>query len=171
MSATPATPPPASADWPARLEAAAASFQSWLRRPRVRLCVVGLLLLSAGTLVVTSSMWTLPLVIGGALMVLVAWVGPRLDGQVALEWGAGGTRLRFRAEIKPSAADTLAPSSAQDTATGSGLDDAEIVEGEAHTVEIDVAELKALIAAAESDVPADRDGVNVAAIRVAGARR
>jgi hypothetical protein len=138
----------------------------------VRLCVVGLLLLSAGTLVVTSSVWTLPLVIGGALMVLVAWIGPRLDGQFALEWGAGGTRLRFRAEIKPvDTAEVLAPSSAQDSATRSGLQDAEIVEGEAHTVEIDVAELKALIAAAESDVPADRDGANVAAIRVAGARR
>ena len=128
-----------------------------LGRPRTRLAVIGVILLVVAVLGIESSVWTLPLVIIGAAMVLVAWIGARLDGRFAVEWGETGTQLEFRAQIKapaparaaiapplPSAAAAVrVPSLAQ-------LNDLDVIEGEGHTVEIDVAELKALIASAEA---------------------
>jgi hypothetical protein len=114
------------------------------------LCLIGLLLLLLGGLVLTSSMWTLPLVIVGAVMVLIAWIGSRLDGRFAVEWGASGTQLELRAQIKAAKPERPALSRTVPVAPGFEPEDADVVEGEAHTVEIDVAELKALIAAAET---------------------
>jgi hypothetical protein len=111
----------------------------WLLRPRVRLTVTGLVLLLSGAVFFTSSVWTLPLVIGGTLMVAIAWVGSRLEGHFTVEWGADGTQFHAGARIKPHVA-TLA------AAVAPAAD--EVIEGEAHTVEIEVAELEALIAAA-----------------------
>jgi hypothetical protein len=134
----------------------------------VRLTVTGAILLSIGALVTTNSVWTLPLVLIGALMVAIAWIGHRLDGRFAVEWGQAGTQLAFRAQIKPARAALPAgvqtPSSSEqrphaDGRSGAGDDpdagvvdppDADVVEGEAHTVEIDVADLRALLAAAEA---------------------
>ncbi len=144
----------------------AASVGSWLtaqlRRPRTRLAVIGLILLLLAVLDVVSSVWTLPLVIVGAVMVLVAWIGSRLDGRFAVEWGEAGTQLEFRAQIKAPPAPPqrvpsgLAPASrparvpAVRIPTLAELDEGDVIEGEGHTVEIDVAELKALIVAAEA---------------------
>ena len=116
----------------------------------MRLCVVGLVLLLLGALVFTSSMWTLPLIIVGAVMVLIAWIGSRLDGRFAVEWGEAGTQLELRAQIKAPKPERPALARTVPVASGFEPEDAEVVEGEAHTVEIDVAELKALIAAAET---------------------
>jgi hypothetical protein len=122
----------------------------------VRLTVTGVLLLLVGGVFVTSSVWTLPLLIAGVVMVAIAWVGHRLDGRLAVEWGQSGTQLEFRAQIK-AAEDSYAglPAAAPGprrltTPMGPEPEDADVVEGEAHTVEIEVAELKALIAAAET---------------------
>jgi hypothetical protein len=154
-------------EWPRRLAELASAFHAWLMRPRVRLTVIGVTLLMVGVLITANSVWTLPLVIAGALMVAVAWVGHRLEGRFAVEWGEGGTRLAINATIKapepaPEApaldeaardqATEIGPAPRPEPATGS----ADVIEGEAHTVEINVGELKALIAAAESaDAPAD----------------
>jgi hypothetical protein len=121
-------------------------------RPRVRLSVTGMALLLVGVLLMANSVWTLPLVIGGSLMVVIAWIGHRLEGRFAVEWGHTGTELAFRATIKPpqqpyDRALRISPVSPELLAAPEVSD---IIEGEAHTVEIDVAELKALIAAAES---------------------
>ena len=149
-------------EWPRRLTAHASSFQAWLMRPRVRLSVIGVTLLLVGGLIMANSVWTLPLVVAGALMVAVAWIGHRLEGRFAVEWGEAGTQLAFNATIK---APPLAPETpALEQAAGTGaappaepaLGPAEVIEGEAHTVEINVGELKALIAAAEAaDAPPD----------------
>ena len=156
-SETPSSEPPvADAPWPDRLKDAAVSLGRWLSRPRVRLTLTGVVLLLLGGLFVTSSVWTLPLVIAGGLMVAIAWVGHRLDGRLAVEWGESGTQLEFRAQIK--AADSAHPALSAASggprqiasSTEAELADAEVVEGEAHTVEIEVGELKALIAAAEN---------------------
>jgi len=133
----------------------------WAARPRVRLSLTGGLLLLIGGIFVTNSVWTLPVVVVGALMVLVAWIGHRLDGRFAIEWGETGTELAFRATIKAAAraqddGRTELPADekpAPALESPAGFDD-EIIEGEAHTVEIDVAELKALIAAAQNAGPA-----------------
>jgi hypothetical protein len=118
--------------------------------------LTGVLLLLIGGVLVTNSVWTLPVVVAGALMVVVAWMGHRLDGRFTIEWGETGTELAFRATIKaaePShGGSATALTSGQEPARAGEANDsprAEIIEGEAHTVEIDVAELKALIAAAE----------------------
>jgi hypothetical protein len=92
-------------------------------------------------------------------MVAVAWIGHRLEGRFAVEWGEAGTQLAFKATIKApqptseTPAVTLAPARAVASSRGPAelvrTQDA-VIEGEAHTVEINVTELKALIAAAEA---------------------
>jgi hypothetical protein len=117
--------------------------------------VTGVILLLIGGLLMTSSVWTLPVVVVGALMVLIAWIGRRLDGRFAVEWGEAGTQIEFRAKLKtaeparPAAAGTSSSSHKLQHTPEPEAELAEIIDGEAHTVEIDVAELKALIAAVE----------------------
>jgi hypothetical protein len=134
--------PTASRLWAEQLAVAGAAFLGWLSRPRVRLTVTGVLLLLIGALFVTNSVWTLPLVIVGVAMVVVAWIGRRLDGRFAVQWGEAGTQLEFRARIKaaepPSAMLPSRSSQALVPALGAEPKDAEVIEGEAHTVEIDV---------------------------------
>jgi hypothetical protein len=143
---------PASPPWADRLAEATATAHAWLMRPRVRLSVTGVLLLLIGVLLMANSVWTLPLVIAGSLMVVIAWIGHRLEGRFAVEWGHTGTQLAFRATIRAPQQSREGPlriSPASRELLGvRGVSD--IIEGEAHTIEIDVAELKALIAAAES---------------------
>ncbi len=50
-------------------------------------------------MLVPNSVWTLPLVIVGALMVLVAWIGSRLAGHVLVKWGETGARVDLHAEV------------------------------------------------------------------------
>jgi hypothetical protein len=159
---SPSPPPTSPEPWPDRLLAVATPCYRWLCRPRVRLTVIGAVLLITGGLLTTNSVWTLPLVLIGALMVVIAWIGHRLDGRFAVEWGEAGTQLAFRAQIKP--AQPVLPAVDQAASIPDrrplghrvGLGDlpdppdADVVEGEAHTVEIDVADLKALLAAAEA---------------------
>lgn len=160
LAAAPAatkTPP----TWPRGMLAAAAAFYEWLGRPRVRLAGTGVLLLFVGGLVLTNSVWTLPLVLIGSVMVVIAWIGPRLDGRFAVEWGHAGTQLAFRAKIR--AAEPHRSHLLQSSSTSHELvrtyphapdpPRPEIVDGHAETVEIDVAALKALIAAVERRDP------------------
>lgn len=118
--------------------------------------MIGIILLVVAVFGIVSSVWTLPLVIVGAVMVLVAWIGVRLDGRFAIEWGETGTRVEFRAQIKapPPARSAIAPASVGAPAvrvpTLAQISDPDVIDGEGHTVEIDVAELKALIASAEA---------------------
>jgi hypothetical protein len=85
--------------WWDRIEGALSRLGTALSRPPVRLAVAGILVLLVAIMIVPSSVWTLPLVIVGALMVLVAWVGSRLRGHVLVEWGETGARLDFHAEV------------------------------------------------------------------------
>jgi hypothetical protein len=148
-------PAPKSSPWP-EVQAVGTLFYEWLSRPSVRLTVTGVTLLLIGGLMMANSVWTLPLVIVGAVMVAIAWIGRRLDGRFAVEWGTTGTQLEFRAKItapqRAQPTPTLTSSSSQALVRAPQLesDDPEVLDGEAHTVEIDVAELKALIAAAET---------------------
>ncbi|MFZ0041026.1 MAG: hypothetical protein WAK93_06955 [Solirubrobacteraceae bacterium] len=135
----PPTPPRrhAPADWRADLTAISRVVYDWALRPRVRLTLIGILLLLMGGVIVSNSVWTLPLMIVGALMVGIAWIGHRLKGRFTLDWGEAGAELAFNATVK-------APTHARRLPAG------DVIESEAHTVEIDVSELKALIAAADA---------------------
>ena len=146
----------------------------WLLRPRVRLTVTGLALLFIGVVFAPGSVWTLPLVIGGAVMIAIAWIGSRLEGHFTVEFGSDGTQFHCGARVKPhpalaapaaeiaptsaaAPAAEIAPPSAAEARTSepavvavaaAAVPHADVVEGSAHTVEIEVAELEALIAAA-----------------------
>ena len=157
--------------WQARLSSFAGRLGGHLRSPRARLCVIGVVLLLAGVLWITNSVWTLPLIVVGIVMVVIAWVGSRLDGRFVVEWGTGGTQVEFRAQIKPpppvaptvrlSPIPSAVPSAQLShlrMQARSELDDGDVIEGEGHTVEIDVAELKTLIRAAEAREAANDTG-------------
>jgi hypothetical protein len=153
--------------WQARLSEFAGWLGGYLRSPRTRLGVVGVILLLAGVLWITNSVWTLPLIVVGIVMVVIAWVGSRLDGRFAVEWGTGGTQLEFRAQIKapPPVATKIrlspppppAPAQPLRRPSRAELENSDVIEGEGHTVEIDVAELKTLIRAAEAKEAAKHD--------------
>jgi hypothetical protein len=150
------------AAWRAELASIVRSTYEWVRRPRVRLTLAGTLLLVIGALIISNSVWTLPLVIGGALMVAIAWIGHRLDGRLVVEWGEAGTELAFRATVKaahpvPEGGPRISSEPQRlSLEHRSAPEPTQVIDGEAHTVEVDVAELKALIAAAEAhDVGVD----------------
>jgi hypothetical protein len=160
----------ASSPWPARAQTAAKALEEWLTRPRVTLCIVGIVLAFVG-LLLTNSVWTLPLMIVGAVMVVVAWIGHRLEGRFAVEWGKTGTELAFRATVKPARAELAiaAASTAEPQPTASetpASPEHQVIEGEAHTVEVDVGELKALIAAVEAEPSAGATEQQTTDIRV-----
>ena len=145
----------ASSPWPARAEASAKLVQEWVTRPRVTLCIVGTVLVLGG-LLFTNSVWTMPLMILGAVMVLVAWIGHRLEGRFAVEWGKTGTELRVPSDGQagPAGAGVVAASATGPqprVAAAAPESEEQVIEGEAHTVEVDVGELKALIAAVEAE--------------------
>jgi hypothetical protein len=148
-SGPPAEPRPS--QWPARRAAFGRASQRALSHARVRLTLLGLLLILLAAVVVTDSAWTAPLIVVGVLTLVVAWFGSRLDGRLVLEWGKSGATFELRAEVNPPEHPTQrVPSLAVARRLGTVPDDAEVIEGSAHTVEIDVAELKALIALAEA---------------------
>jgi hypothetical protein len=144
-------------------------------RPKVRSVIVGLLLILIGAELINHSVWTFPIVILGILMIVVAWVGSRLEGRFGIEWNEDGAGFEMRARFKarapqlrpapplpapshsPASTATATPpvtpavTTAMTTAGAVSVDpeDENVIEGEAHTIEIDVDELKALIAAAE----------------------
>jgi hypothetical protein len=181
-AASPAAAPSSGPHWTELLTTSVSSLHAWLLRPRVRLTLTGALLLLVGGLIATNTVWTLPLVIVGALMVAVAWIGHRLEGRFAVEWGEAGTQLAFNATIKAPQPTSDMPALAPASSAGAKparpvelprtADD--VIEGEAHTVEINVAELKALIAAAEAAEaaePAEAAGAPAAAVRDIRIRR
>ncbi len=134
-----------------------------LMRSRIRTLVVGVVLILIAILFVAHSFWTAPLVIVGIVMIVVAWVGSRLEGRFAIEWSEMGTGFEMHARFKSSNAPTSPTVLTAPEATGDGAGvgaighgaDAEddVIEGEAHTMEIPAEELRALVAALEQVAP------------------
>jgi hypothetical protein len=156
----PPPPPPApSSDRPSELPRHLKSSARWtgrqLLRPRVRTGLIGAVLIVVGLAFVDGT-WSTLLTVAGVVLLLVAYAGARMRGRFLVEWGENGTKLEFDAGVKPApepAALTKPTLNAPRTSAGPALAAApqqqDAIEGEAHTVEIDVAELQALIAAAE----------------------
>lgn len=132
-------------EWEGRFRDVFGALVGWLTRPHVRAVLVGVVLIVLAITVLDHSVWTLPLLIVGLVMVIVAWVGRRLEGRFAIEWGEDGAGFEMRARFKAS---EPAPAA---RASSAALPEAPLpaIEGEAHTVEIDVVELRALIDAAQ----------------------
>jgi len=122
-------------------------------RRGLRTVVMGVLLVVIALLLGMNSAWTLPLVIGGLLLVAIGSLGPRLSGRMAVEFGASGTVIEMRTEITPPG--TVAsehnrtlplPVAVESEAPA----DAEVIEGTGETIEIEVSKLEELIASAEA---------------------
>lgn len=134
-----------------------------LSRARARTLVVGVVLILVVVLFAGHSFWTAPLVVLGILMIIVAWVGNRLEGRFAVEWSEFGTGIemhaRFRSAHVPAPALESATTPGVMLRSGPGTlaeadaDEADVIDGEAHTVEIPIEELRALVAAIEQVTP------------------
>ena len=155
-------------------------------RPRARTFIVGVILILIAALFVGHSFWTAPLVIVGIVMIIVAWVGSRLEGRFAIEWSDTGAgfemQARFKsptvhprqletsvaphadAQVPASVTSTTHPSAQRSTPDAPAAtdatadDDGDVIEGEAHTMEIPAEELRALVAALEQVVPLAKRG-------------
>jgi hypothetical protein len=132
-------------------------------RPRARTLLVGVLLILIAALFVGHSFWTAPLVVIGVVMIIVAWVGSRLEGRFAIEWSELGTGFEMHARFKsanpnvrPLVAGAAPAPQPQSVTPGIDSDDDDVIEGEAHTMEIPAEELRALVAALEQVVPQAR---------------
>lgn len=155
----PPPPPPASSqerpsELPRHLAKASRLAGRQLLRPRVRVALLGAALILAAVLWVDGSLGTVFTVVG-IVMLLVAWLGSRMQGRFVVEWGENGTKLEFDAGLKPAPeppkpALNPARTSAPGLTAAATPQDADVIDGEAHTVEIDVEELRKLIAAAEA---------------------
>jgi hypothetical protein len=163
----PSAPPRVEATHPSRRNAVGLALLNALERllksaaasqlrPKVRLVTVGVILIIIGGWFINHSVWTFPLVIIGVVMIMVAWVGSRLEGRFGIEWNEDGAGFEMQARFKarapalppPAASSAYAgPHNARSGAADAGDDT--VIEGEAHTIEIDVEELRALIEAAE----------------------
>jgi hypothetical protein len=159
----PPPPPSPPQGQPSQLAAASKVAGRQLLRPRVRVALVGVAAILAAWWFVDGSLGTI-LTIAGIVALAVAWLGSRMEGRFAVEWGASGTRVEFDAGLTP-APDPVAAAPAKPALNPARASApapkplsavpppppaaATVIEGEAQTVEIDVAELKALIAAAE----------------------
>jgi hypothetical protein len=135
----------------AALTGALAGPAAWLARPRVRSVLVGLVLIVLGLTALSDSVWTLPVLIIGVLMIVVAWVGSRLEGRFVVEWSDRGAGFEMRARFK--SASILAHPSLARHSVNAGMSaespGPSTIEGHAHTVEIDSEALRALVRAAE----------------------
>lgn len=170
-SQAPAPPPATSKPRPraAWFETVAPYLSALLARPSARLIATGVALLLIGGLLTPNSVWTLPVVIIGAVMVAIGWVGRRLDGRFCVEWGQAGTELEFRARIasSPHQRSTLA----QPSSSTEGMPAPATIDSTAHTVELELAELEALIGAAETPAAPTASVRAVQKLRLAQTRR
>jgi len=134
-----------------------AAWHALSTRRGLRIGLLGLALVLLGVLYLGGdSAWTVPLVVIGAVMILIGLLGPRLSGRFSLEWGAEGTVIEFRTEVTPPtpAPRILAPPfpfAPDPPQVPQKVPSAQVIEGEGETIEFDVAQLRALLAAERLD--------------------
>ena len=120
-------------------------------RRGLRIGLLGALMVFVALILGMNSAWTIPFVAVGCVMIAAGALGPRLNGRVAVEWGASGTVIELRTEITPPgtvAAEhgrTLPLPAVVGAETAA---EAEVIEGTGETIEIEVSELEALLDAA-----------------------
>lgn len=113
-----------------------------------------------------GSALSVPLFVIGALMLATGALGPRLHGSLAIEWGADGTEIqlstridapdaRLRRRPEMDAAQAEEPGAVLGE-TAAGTSEPKVIEGRADTIEVDVAELAALLDAGRSAPDAGR---------------
>lgn len=117
-------------------------------RRGLRTALLGGLLVVIALILGMNSALTTPFVIAGFLLVAIGSLGPRLSGRMAVEFGASGTVIEMRTEITPPG--TVASEHNRTLPLPVAVEDTEdeVIEGTGETIEIELAELEALLDAA-----------------------
>lgn len=130
-----------------------------IERPGLRLAVIGAGLVAAAFELGSGSALSVPLLVVGLVMLVVGVLGSRLRGRFVLDFGPGGMVIEARAEVAPPPQATLAlppkPRITLVTPTPdepSVYDEDDVIEGHGETIEMDVAQLRRLLAAERADV-------------------
>lgn len=131
------------------------AWRELVERRGLRVALAGVALLVAALVIGTGTALGLICAIVGLVMLVVGAMGPRLRGRVSLEFGPGGTSFELQTHVAPPGRVLLAPSPDEDLGRPQislvpaiGADDGHVVEGSGETIEIDVEQLKRLLAQA-----------------------
>ena len=123
-------------------------------RRGLRVGALGAALIVVAALLGADSALTIPLIIVGSSMAVIGSLGPRLSGRIEMDWGASGMSLDLKAEIAPPGTTAVADSGGLvgvvPELQGGRNAEAEVIESTGETIEIEVAELEALMEAAEA---------------------
>lgn len=136
-------------------------------RRGLRIVILGAVLVLIALFAGMDSALTIPILIVGGLMIAIGSLGPRLSGRFAIEFGASGTVIEMRTEVTPPGTVAsehnrrlpLPATVEQAEAQADEPQDAEVIEGTGETIEIDVAELEALVEAAQNNGDGSSDRV------------
>jgi len=127
------------------------AWRELCERRGVRTALVGLVLLLFAVYLGGGSALTVPLLIIGAILAAAGLFGPRLSGRLVVEWGPHGTTIDFHTDVAaPPMAEARRPAA---VARPDGPP--QVIEGRGETIEIEVAQLEALMAGARPAAQAD----------------
>ncbi len=111
-------------------------------RRGLRAALLGAFLVVLGAYLGGGSALTVPLFVVGLVLIFLGALGPRLSGRLHVEWGADGAKLDLHTEVAAPGAAARAELSAGATK------EPKVIESTGETVEIELAELQALVEAA-----------------------
>jgi hypothetical protein len=127
-----------------------AAWRELRERRGLRATLVGLALLLFALYLGGGSALTVPLFIVGGILIAAGVLGPRLSGRLVVEWGPQGTMIDFHTDV--AAAPSAEP--AQPAIADRPAATPQVIEARGETIEIEVAQLEALVAGARAQ--ADR---------------
>lgn len=129
----------------ARLERIlSAAWRELCERRGLRAALVGVVLLLFALYLGGGSALTVPLLIIGAILIAAGLLGPRLSGRLVVEWGPRGTTIDFHTDVAAAPSAEARPLPALERPAGPP----QVIEGRGETIEIEVAQLEALMAGA-----------------------
>ena len=119
-------------------------------RRGLRVGLLGAFLVILGAYLGGGSALTAPLLVAGLVLIFLGALGPRLSGRLHVEWGAHGASIDLRTEV---AAPGVHPRPELPAAAPA---EPKVIESSGETVEIELAELQALVDAAGGAAPEPR---------------
>jgi hypothetical protein len=135
-----------------------AAWRELHARRGLRVTLAGIALLLFGLYLGGGSALTVPLIVIGGVLVLAGVLGPRLSGRLIVEWGPAGTTIDFHTDVAaPSQAEPVTQPAVAAIAQGGAAPPQvaagpagppQVIEGRGETIEIEVAQLEALMAGA-----------------------
>jgi hypothetical protein len=126
----------------------AAAWRELCLRRGLRVTLVGLALLVFAVYLGGGSALTVPLLIIGGILIAAGLLGPRLSGRLVVEWGPRGTTIDFHTDVASPAHAEAPPAAAMIDRPAAPP---QVIEGRGETIEIEVAQLEALMAGARPE--------------------